>query len=287
MAINLNTGNGIEVSAAADGSLYRNIIGDGFFVCETGNQFKAEIVSNTSIKVLDGDAIMQGRHIWTKPNDSTTLTIANGEQGKKRVDAILVTYTNNAGSEKVELEVQKGKSGSDYDESITISTGNILNGASKCQVVLYRIYINGLAIEKITSNITKVPSIYTICERLDTAEKAAKNYVSEMYHGQSSGDSHEYGVRRWNNGSVEMWARQNEWAITGSDNVLKFTFAHALPDTSYQVFLTPEVYNTAEHFTDCHFIVRNKTVNGFEVYCYRSGTYNIEIGLSVYIAYLE
>ena len=90
MAVSLNTGNGIEVTAAADGSLYRNMFGEGFHVLETGNQFKIEIVSNTAIKILDGDAIMEGRHIWTKPDDSTILNIEAGEQGKKRTDNIFL-----------------------------------------------------------------------------------------------------------------------------------------------------------------------------------------------------
>lgn len=178
MAVNLNTGNGIEVTAAADGSLYRNIFGDDFYILETGNQFRAEIVSNTSIKILDGDAIMQGRHIWTKPNDSTILNIEAGEQGKKRTDYIFLKYTNNGGVEKVEFEVIKGESipvSDEYNDNYQIRNESILSGGKIWRGFLYRVHINGLNIES-CSNISKhVPSLYSVHMRLLDVETKLKS----------------------------------------------------------------------------------------------------------------
>lgn len=174
MAVSLNTGNGIEVTAAADGSLYRNMFGEGFHVLETGNQFKIEIVSNTAIKILDGDAIMEGRHIWTKPDDSTILNIEAGEQGKKRTDNIFLKYTNNGGVEKVEFEVVKGNSipSSDgYNHNTSWRNESILKGGKEYKALLYCVDINGLNIENYKKFFVPLQSLYELDKRLQEVER--------------------------------------------------------------------------------------------------------------------
>lgn len=183
MAINLNTGNGIEVSAAADGSLYRDIFGSDFYVLEAGNQFKAEIVSSTSIRIADGDALLQGRHVWTKVNDSTTLNFEPAGQGKKRTDHVFIKYTNDSGVEKVEFEIIKGKTvalGENYNDEIRWTNDSIYYGGKQYKGHLLFVHINGLSIEEVIRGTSIQPSIDTILDRIKNVEKSLNNLNAKM-----------------------------------------------------------------------------------------------------------
>lgn len=183
MAINLNTGNGIEVSAAADGSLYRDIFGSDFYVLEAGNQFKAEIVSSTSIRIADGDALLQGRHVWTKVNDSTTLNFEPAGQGKKRTDHVFIKYTNDSGVEKVEFEIIKGKTvalGENYNDEIRWTNDSIYYGGKQYKGHLLFVHINGLSIEEVIRGTSIQPSIDTILDRIKNVERSLNNLTTKM-----------------------------------------------------------------------------------------------------------
>lgn len=176
MGVQLNTGDtGKPVSAEADGSLYRNIFGDGFFVLESGNKFKAEIQSNNKIKIYDGDAIMQGRHIYTPPNDSTTVTIDNGAQGKNRIDLIVMRYKkSNTGIENAELVVIKGKETNEVPEEPETVDGNILLGETTKECVMYAVKLNGI-------NITSVDKKFkTLLINMSKLTECLKDYIVEQ-----------------------------------------------------------------------------------------------------------
>ena len=75
--------------AADHASLNAAIFGAGQGVTNRGNQFAAEIVTNNQIRVLDGDIMMQGRHVRLNEGNYVDLAIENGEQGKLRNDLIV------------------------------------------------------------------------------------------------------------------------------------------------------------------------------------------------------
>ena len=282
MAISLNTGNGAEVTAAADGSLYRDIFGDGFFVTETGNQFKAEIVSNNAVKILDGDALIQGRHVWTRPNDSTQLTIENGQQGKKRVDAILITYTNSSGSESVNFEVQKGNSTSDdYDTTVSLSTSNILTGGSKRQCLLYRVFINSLTIEKVEAAFTVIPSLNSVLNRIKDVEKVLPNdRVVGMQTWNTTWGT--YYIRKWESGTIEMWLYYKDMTATqGSVKNVEIP-GDFLSDSNYQISISVDASDSGYYPNGSFFIV-NKKADRFGIYY--TGSKEAHVNVSIYIAY--
>ena len=102
---------GVEhVTSNDHGSLNAAMFGNGEFVLERGNQFAASIQSNNKVRVLDGDLLMQGRHIRLKENTYVDLNFDNGTQGCKRLDLIVVRYSKSSttGVEEANLVVIKG-----------------------------------------------------------------------------------------------------------------------------------------------------------------------------------
>lgn len=223
MGVQLNTGDtGKPVSAEADGSLYRNIFGDGFFVLESGNKFKAEIQSNNKIKIYDGDAIMQGRHICTPPNDSTTVTIDNGAQGKNRIDLIVMRYKkSNTGTENAELVVIKGKETNEVPEEPETVDGNILLGETTKECVMYAVKLNGI-------NITSVDKKFkTLLINMSTIYKSLSDNVSEI------GDSY----IKFSNGFLLQWGTTTHGRVSLATSDVNLQIPYR--DAGYRVILTP------------------------------------------------
>lgn len=136
-----------HVTATDQAALNAAMVGTGQFVFDKGNVFKAQVVTNNQIRVLDGELMMQGRFVRLNPDTYVELTIENGAQGKLRNDLIAVRYTKNTstGVEDVNLVVIKGTAvdGNPVDPAVT--EADITNGeATLHEFPLWRIPINGL-----------------------------------------------------------------------------------------------------------------------------------------------
>ena len=62
-----------HITSADQGSFNAALFGNGEFVLERGNQFAANIITNNQVRVLDGDLLMQGRHIRLEENTYVDL----------------------------------------------------------------------------------------------------------------------------------------------------------------------------------------------------------------------
>lgn len=149
MALHLITGYKGEAHISAEdvGAFNAGVVGKGEYVFATGNQFKAELVSNNIIKILDGDLMIQGRHASLRSGTSEEITINNGEVGKNRIDILVARYTRDSqsGVEDVSFVVVQGVAASGTASDPELISGNILSG--NCLIhdmPLYRIRISGL-----------------------------------------------------------------------------------------------------------------------------------------------
>ncbi|WP_303144029.1 hypothetical protein [[Ruminococcus] torques] len=176
--VRLETGDtGIAVTAESDGTLYSSIFGIENYVVSTGNMFKAEIQSNNKIKVSDGSAIMNGRHIRIPSGDSELVTIDNGSQGMNRIDLIVLRYKkNSAGVESGELVVIKGMETSDVAKTPDFTHGDILTGAAQADFPLYEVELNGINIINLRSLFETVGNITGLEKQMSTINK----YLSEL-----------------------------------------------------------------------------------------------------------
>ena len=171
MSVNLITGYAgkAHITAEGDGAVNAGMYGDGKYVLDVSEKFACEIISNNLIRVKSGYAINQGRKIELAVNDYEEMEIDNGLHGVKRCDLIVIHYSKDmtTGVETATMEVIKGTSGDDYaDPSYT--SGNIINGASEDDFLLYRVKINGLNIEGVEPLFVITNSIQEQIDRLNS-----------------------------------------------------------------------------------------------------------------------
>lgn len=171
MGLHLVTGYAGEehVTSADQGSYNAGVVAPGEYVLERGNKFAASIITNNKIRILDGDILMQGRHIRLNENTYEELDIENGNQGMKRKDLVVVRYTKNSisGIENATLEVIKGTPSSNNAEIPEYTSGDILGEHVLLnEMPLYRVEINGLSIEKLVQVYDTMPTheMYAILE---------------------------------------------------------------------------------------------------------------------------
>lgn len=164
-----------HITSADQGSFNAALMGNGEFVLERGNQFAASIITNNQVRVLDGDLLMQGRHIRMKENTFADLYFDNGTQGYKRIDLIVARYTKDATTdiESAELVVIKGTpSESDAVAPVHV-TGDIINEqALQNDVVLYQVPFDGI-------NMQELVKVFSTVETLETLKKQLISDVEE------------------------------------------------------------------------------------------------------------
>lgn len=124
--------------------------GNGDWVLPVGDKFAYEIVNNNTINLSSGMVVMNGARAVTGYGKTEVLTIENGTSGYKRVDIIVAEYNkdNETLVESVTVKVVKGTLGSAYSDPALVA-GDIRAGATKRQMALYRVKVNGLSIEAV------------------------------------------------------------------------------------------------------------------------------------------
>ena len=178
-----------HVTAADQASLYASLFGTDSFILNRGNKLAASIVTNNSISVADGDAIMQGRHIRLNEGETVSLTIENGETGMYRNDLIVLRYTKNVstGIEEANLVVIKGTAVASNPTDPEYTTGSIITDhALQADMPLYRVPLNGLNVQPLV----QLCSVFgTIKEQVSKAEKSAASAQSTAEKGVSDAAS--------------------------------------------------------------------------------------------------
>lgn len=167
-----------HVTAADQASLYASLFGTDSFILNRGNKLAASIVTNNSISVADGDAIMQGRHIRLNEGETVSLTIENGETGMYRNDLIVLRYTKNVstGIEEANLVVIKGTAVASNPTDPEYTTGSIITDhVVQADMPLYRVPLNGLNVQ----TLVQLCSVFgTIKEQVSAVEQKAQDAVT-------------------------------------------------------------------------------------------------------------
>ena len=153
---------GIEhVTSADDASFHRGILGQDDYVLDIGSKFEATIIDNNTIKISDGDLVIQGHQARIRTNDYEEVTINNGVIGKKRHDFIVARYekNTNTGLESITLEVLEGEIG-DNGQDPAITEGDIATGDTIVEYPLYRVKLDSL-------NITEIEQLFKVGNNLE------------------------------------------------------------------------------------------------------------------------
>lgn len=138
-----------HITAADHGALNAAVFGSGEYVLKKGNQFAASVITSNTVRVLDGDIMMQGRYARLNEGKYVDLTIENGNQNELRNDLIVARYTKDTstGVEEVNLVVIKGTSVEEYPVDPEYTSASIIeDGAILNDMPLYRVELEGLTV---------------------------------------------------------------------------------------------------------------------------------------------
>lgn len=170
---------GPHITEKQSGLANQAIIGEADYVLEGGQNAKAQVLTNNSIRIFDAVYSIQGRRDVIAANDYTDVTIANGSQGMNRNDIIVRRYRKNSSSEieSTEYAVIKGtpSTGAATDPSVTV--GDICTGAVLHEMKLYRVRLEGLNIVSVDQLFTVLPSIATMQEDMTPSTETLKSGV--------------------------------------------------------------------------------------------------------------
>lgn len=163
-----------HITAADDGALYAGLAGKGSYVLNLGQQFKATVQSATSIKLGDGDGILQGRHFRTDPGDSDLVEIEENSAGTNRNDIIGVKYSAVSGIESMAWQVVKGAAVSGTAPDPSYNEGNLLTGGTAAFMPMYRVKI-------VDASISEIEPMFSVLQTLD--ELDGRTDPLDILHG--------------------------------------------------------------------------------------------------------
>lgn len=174
-----------HITSSDQGSFNAAVYTEGQYVMGRGKLFDIEVLTNNSVRIFDGDAIMQGRHIRMKENTSVDLNFDNGTQGKKRIDLVVIRYTMepSTGIEECNLAVKKGELTDNEPVAPVATHGDILNEhAVLNEMPLYQIPFDGLYIQEPIKLFEIVPSIKAVEDEIRrNLNKYAEQTFNRMF----------------------------------------------------------------------------------------------------------
>lgn len=190
MSLHLVTGykGSAHVTSADQGAFNASLVGLKDYVCSTGKQLEAQIMSNNSIRIYDGDLLMQGRHVNLKVDTYEDLTIENGTQGTNRNDLIICRYSMDAtgGHETATFDVIKGTETTGAARDPEITSGDILGGAINHEMPLYRVKIEGISIVKIEKLFSLVTPLGDVVEGVNANKKSLESLTEDVKEAKKS-----------------------------------------------------------------------------------------------------
>lgn len=139
-----------HVTAAQIADFNRGIYGNAA-ILDVGNKLEASIQTANRITIKDGVAVFDGREVYVAYGKNETVNITSGTQGMKRYDIIAVVYEKDArsGVEKVTLKAITGTPNTMHPPDPQVNDLDIRTGILKSEKPLYRVRLNGTAIEGI------------------------------------------------------------------------------------------------------------------------------------------
>lgn len=175
MSLHLVTGYKGQAHVAAEdhGALYAGILGTGEAILNIGEKFKASSITANTVRIYDGELVMQGRHVRIERDAYQDVVIENGTQGMKRHDLIAVRYTKDAylGVENVEFVVLKGAETKEIPADPTPTTGDILSESCLLhEMPLYRVKLNGINVEAVELLVEVLPTFKEYIEAVKSVK---------------------------------------------------------------------------------------------------------------------
>lgn len=146
MTVELVTGfSGTEhVTSGQDGARQAGTVGTGKYVLMTNDDPLAATLENANtVTVGPGDVLINGRHVQL--TGSTTFSIPVGTQAQQTSNLLVIRYSrDDSGVEKAEALTLTGEPAASDPQDPATNDGNILDGDTPVDMVLYRVITTGI-----------------------------------------------------------------------------------------------------------------------------------------------
>lgn len=152
------------------------IMGTDSYVCDVGQKFAPTLVSNTSLKLADGEGVLQGVRFRIPYGSTVTLTIAAGTSGYKRIDLVVARYSKSAG--EINFVVIKGTNATSSPATPAYNTGNVIAGTETVDFPLYKITLDGTTVSSVDKLFTQ---LQTMKEMQDAISKLNTDIIDYTF----------------------------------------------------------------------------------------------------------
>ena len=148
MAFRLVTGRGVKDHVTSDdyGVLYSLTKGDGRYKLD---DITCAVLDANTIHISEGNLMIDGRH-FRNSKEGESIAIANGAQGRNRIDLVVCRYDFEAfGEDYIEhgtLAVIQGESVIGEPQVPEHAAGSILNGDHLVEVPLFTVPVEGISV---------------------------------------------------------------------------------------------------------------------------------------------
>lgn len=177
---------GVEhITSANMGVENANFFGRGNYIFNHGNCFNFDLPNENTIRIYDGEGMMNGRHFELIAGSYEDLIIGNGAQLMYRNDLVVARYELNQGTgvETVELILIEGVPSATAPVDPEYHAGNILDGDTIVDFPLYRISLYGI------DQLNVIPLFTPIGTMGERVESAERKYTDIKIYTESAKDS--------------------------------------------------------------------------------------------------
>lgn len=200
-----------HVTAAQIADFNRGIYGNAA-ILDVGNNLEASIQTANRITIKDGVAVFDGREVYVAYGKNETVNITSGTQGMKRYDIIAVVYEKDARTEveKVTLKAITGTPNTMHPSDPQVNDLDIRTGILKSEKPLYRVRLNGTAIEGIDALVEiKGFKKHDFANPIKTLTEAREGYALDATMGKELKKQIDDKCS-----AITMGGYNNEWELT-------------------------------------------------------------------------
>ena len=140
-----------HVTSTQDRSIYEKIIGKGSYILDDNENLEPELQSNQSLRIRSGMLYHHGSITEVKRNTYDEVTIANGSQGMKRIDLVVLRYTKNPETEIEEMNwvVIQGTPAASDPVAPAYTEGNMQEGDLTDDCPFCEVHLDGIQVTEV------------------------------------------------------------------------------------------------------------------------------------------
>ena len=188
-------------------SLHQAIIGSNdYLLSDNPEDFKAVMLNADTIQMPEAEVVVQGTHIRILNTDK--VKIEAGQNGLKRIDIIAVCYEKSEnGVEAAELKVVKGEAGTSPAVPL-LNQSDIRNGGLYHEMPLFRVDINGVSVEAVTSvceTVKSLHSLFSMISEQSQSIKAVNNKTAQLNEKAKATDINTEAIQMINTNNL-LWS---------------------------------------------------------------------------------